>query len=69
MLYLYFVLLVDGASQAALVVRNSPANTETSEMQVRSLHWEEPLEEGMATHSNILALESHGQRRLVGYSP
>ena len=25
------------------------------ETQVRSLGWEDPLEEGMATHSNILA--------------
>ena len=24
-------------------------------MQVRSLGWEDPLEEGMATHSSILA--------------
>ena len=30
---------------------------------------EDPLEEGMATHSSILAGESHGQRSLVGYSP
>ena len=28
---------------------------ETEEMQVRSLGWEDPLEEGMATHSSILA--------------
>ena len=28
---------------------------ETSEMQVQSLGWEDPLEEGMATHSSILA--------------
>ena len=27
------------------------------EMQVRSLSWEDPLEEEMATHSNILAWE------------
>ena len=33
------------------------------------LGWEDPLEEGMETHSSILAGESHGQRRLVGYSP
>ena len=26
------------------------------------------LEKGMATHSNILAGKSHGQRSLVGYS-
>ena len=27
------------------------------QMQVRSLDWEDPLEEGMATHSSILAWE------------
>ena len=27
---------------------------EMKEMQVQSLGWEDPLEEGMATHSNIL---------------
>ena len=28
-----------------------------------------PLEKEMATHSSILARESHGRRILVGYSP
>ena len=28
---------------------------ETEEMQVPSLGWEDPMEEGMATHSIILA--------------
>ena len=28
---------------------------ESQEIQVRSLGWEDPLEEGMATHSSILA--------------
>ena len=28
---------------------------ETQEMQVQSLVWEDPLEEGMATHSCVLA--------------
>ena len=32
----------------APTVKNLPA------MQVRSLAWEDPLEKGMATHSNIL---------------
>ena len=31
---------------------------ETQETWVRSLGWEDPLEEGMATHSNILGLEN-----------
>ena len=36
-------------------VKNPPATQETQEMQVRSLGWEDPLEEGMANHSDILA--------------
>ena len=35
------------------MVKNSPANA--GDEQVRSLDWEDPLEKGMATHSNILA--------------
>ena len=42
---------------------------ETYEMWVRSLGWEGPLEEDMATHSSILPGKSHGQRSLEGYSP
>ena len=38
-------------------------------MQVLSLAWEDFLEEGMATHCNILPGEFHGQRSLQGYSP
>ena len=38
-----------------LVVKNLPVNVEDAEMQVQSLSWEDPLEEGMATHSSILA--------------
>ena len=30
---------------------------------------EDLLEEGMATHSSILAWKSHGQRSLAGYNP
>ena len=36
----------------ALVVKNLPAYAETL---VQSLGWEDPLEEGMETHSSILA--------------
>ena len=36
---------------------------------VRSLGREDPLEEGLATHSTVLPGESHGQRSLAGYSP
>ena len=40
------------ASQVAQIVKNPPAMWET---WVRSLGWEDPLEEEMATHSRILA--------------
>ena len=40
------------ASCRVLVVKNLPAMQET---QVQSLGWEDPLEEGMATHSSIHA--------------
>ena len=36
------------------MVKNRPAIQET---RVRSPSWEDPLEEGMATHSSILAWE------------
>ena len=39
------------------------------ENQVRSLGWEDPLEEEMAIHSRTIAWKSHGQRSLVGYIP
>ena len=43
-----------GASQVALVVKNPPANVRVAgDAQVWSLGWEDPLEEGMATHSSI----------------
>ena len=40
------------ASLVAQLVKNPPAMHET---QVRSLGWEDPLEEGKASHSSILA--------------
>ena len=38
------------------------------ETWVRSLGWEDHLEEGMATHFSILPGEFHGQRSLAGYN-
>ena len=38
-------------------------------MRVRSLCREDPLEEGMATHSRILAWRIPWKRSLVGYNP
>ena len=45
-------MLEEGTSLVAQMVKNLPAMQET---WVRSLGWEDPLEEGMATHSSILA--------------
>ena len=39
-------------------VKNPPARQETQETWLRSLGWEDPLEEGMATHSSSLAWET-----------
>ena len=35
------------------MVENPPAMQETQEMKIRPLGWEDPLKEGMATHSSI----------------
>ena len=37
------------------MVENPPAVQEPQEMWVGPLDWEDPLEEGVATHSSILA--------------
>ena len=39
------------------------------ETWVQSVGWEDPLEEGMTTHTGFLPGESHGQRSLAGYIP
>ena len=51
-LYFLFQYAVHGASLVAQMVKNLPAVWET---WVQSLGREVPLEEGMATHSSILA--------------
>ena len=47
-------------SLVAQMVKNLPALRET---RVRSLDWEDPLEEGMATHSSILTWRIPMDRR------
>ena len=47
-----FTILLKRASLVAQMVKNLPAMLET---WVRSLGWENPLEEGTATHSSRLA--------------
>ena len=61
LIYTTFFLGFSGRS----VAKNPPA---VQERQVRSLGREDPLEEGMATHSSIFPGKSHGQRSLEGYS-
>jgi len=50
-------------------VKNLPVMQKTQETWVRSLGWWDPLEEGMATHSSILAWRIPMDRSLVGSSP
>ena len=47
------------------MVKNPPAMRET---WVRSLGWEDPLEEGMATHTSILAWRIPWTEELVSCS-
>ena len=46
---------MEGASQGALVIKNCLPMQETQWTWVLSLGWQDPLGEGMATHSSILA--------------
>ena len=43
------------ASLVAQLVKNPRAMQETQETWIPSLAWEDPLEDGMATHPSILA--------------
>ena len=58
-----------GASLVAQMVKNLPTMQET---QVQSLGWEDPLEEGVATHSSVLAwripwTEESGRLQSMGH--
>ena len=48
------------------MVENLPA---VQEAWVQSLGWEDPLEEGMATHSSILAWRIPWTEKLAGLQP
>ena len=58
-----------GPSQVALVVKNPPANAGDTELWVRSLGQEDPLEKEMATHSSILAWRMPWTEEPGGCSP
>ena len=47
--------MCEGASQVVLIVKNLPANAGDGSDWGSNLSCEDPLEEGIATHSNILA--------------
>ena len=51
------------------MVKNLPANAGDARDSIPPLGREDPLEEGMATHSSVLAWRIHGQRKLAGCSP
>ena len=53
------------ASQGVLVVKNPPANAGDA---LGSLGWEDPLEEGVATHPSILAWRIPWTEETGGYS-
>ena len=48
------------------MVKNLPAKQETQEIRIRSLSWEDSLEEGVGTHSSILAWEIPWTEELGG---
>ena len=58
-----------GIRRASLVVQTVKNLPGTQETWVQPLGQEDPLEKGMATHSNILAWRIHGQWSLASYSP
>ena len=53
----------NGASLVDQMVKDPPAMQET---WVRSLGWEDPLEEGMATHSSVLVWRISMDRGYMG---
>ena len=52
---LYYSMVSSRASRVLLVVKNLPANAGDKRDSCSSLGWEDSLEEGVATHSSILA--------------
>ena len=59
-------LISRSASLVAQTIKNLSATWET---WVQCLGWEDPLEEGLAAHSSILACEFLGQRSLTSCNP
>ena len=53
-MFVYYMLTFRGFPGGS-VVKNLPGSAGDKELQVPSPGWDDPLEEGMATHSSILA--------------
>ena len=51
------------------MVKNLPANARDLRDAGSILGRDNPLEEGVETHSSVLAWEIYGHRSLEGYSP
>ena len=57
MLYTYYICMYFKVFPSGSVVKNLSAVQDMKETWIPSLSWEDPLEEGMASHSNILTWE------------
>ena len=66
---IYLLVFLNKGFPGGSLVKNLAAMQEPQETWVWSLDWEDPLEEGMATHCSILLEKPHGQRSLLQYSP
>ena len=62
-------IMIIGAFQVALMVKNLPANAKDIRDQVRSLDPKIPWRRVWQPTPVFLPEESHGQRSLEGYSP
>ena len=65
----YFSGVVIRVSQVMLVVKKSPASAGDAETGIRSWSRQDPLEEGMATHSSVLAWRIPWTEESGGHSP
>ena len=65
-IYIYVCVYTYMDFPVVQMVKNLPA---VQEIWVPSLGRKDPLEEGLTTHSSILAWIFHEQRSLVSYSP
>ena len=68
-MYNFLVIIDMEVLRASQMVQWQRIHLSMQEMWVQSLGGEDLLEKDMATHSSILAWESHGQRSLTDYRP